>query len=268
MFKYFDRHNNLIFSWGLVYQLTRRNIQIRYRGSILGLLWSLVTPILMLAMYTFVFGTILDLRWTDQEGGNPEFATILFSGLIVHAYFSECLHMSVDLIPSNRQYVKKVVFPLTSLTLVVILTAAFQMIVSTFVLLLYLVIVERALVWTVVLIPVAIFPLMLMAMGFSWMIAASAVYFRDLGQLVGLVTLALLFISPVFYETSRLPDVMQPWLYANPITWIIESVRALLFDGKVPSVIEYLIYLVAAFSVSVAGLLLFRKLRPGFSDVI
>jgi len=268
MFKYFDHHNNLIFSLGLVWQLTRRNIQIRYRGSVLGIFWSLVTPVLMLAMYTFVFGTILELRWTDQEGGNPEFATILFSGLIVHAYFSECLNVSVDLIPSNRQYVKKVVFPLSSLTLIVILTALFQMIVSTGVLLLYLVIVERALPWTIICIPILFFPLMVMALGFSWIISSSAVYFRDLGQLVGLITLALLFISPVFYETSRLPKVIQPWLYANPITWIIESIRGLLFQGRIPNVFEYLIYLGVAIIVSILGLLWFQKLRPGFSDVI
>lgn len=268
MFKYFDHHNNLIFSLGLVYQLTRRNIQIRYRGSLLGILWSLVTPILMLVMYTFVFGTILDLRWSDQEGGNPEFATILFSGLIVHAYFSECLNMSVDLIQANRQYVKKVVFPLSSLALVVIFTAVFQMFVSTGVLILYLAIADRALSWTIIFIPVIIAPLMLMALGFSWVISASAVYFRDLGQLIGLITLALLFISPVFYETSRLPAAIQPWLYANPITWIIESVRSLLFHGTIPNILEYLTYLIASMVTCVLGLLWFRKLRPGFSDVI
>ncbi len=131
----FEVVNSLISNRVLVYQLTRRNIQIRFRGAALGILWSLVTPILMLAMYTFVFGTILKVPWKSQGGGNLEFAAFLFSGLIVHSYFSECLQLSTDLITSNRQYVKKVVFPLTSLAWVVVLTPLFQAAISTVVLL-------------------------------------------------------------------------------------------------------------------------------------
>ena len=260
--------NSLISNRALVYQLTRRNIQIRFRGAALGILWSLVTPILMLAMYTFVFGTILKVRWIQQQGGNLEFATILFSGLIVHTYFSECLQHSVDLITSNRQYVKKVIFPLTSLAWVAVLTSLFQAAISTAVLLLYLVLAQNTLHWTLIVVPFLFFPLMLIELGASWIIAATAVYLRDISQMIGLITLALLFVSPVFYERSMLPEAWQPWLYLNPITWIVEQMRGAVLYGELPDLGGYIIYTVVAFLVAWLGNVWFQRLRPGFADVV
>ena len=260
--------NSLISNRALVYQLTRRNIQIRFRGTALGILWSLVTPILMLVMYTFVFGTILKVRWIQQQGGNLEFATILFSGLIVHTYFSECLQHSVDLITSNRQYVKKVVFPLTSLAWVAVLTSLFQAVISTVVLLLYLMLAQNTLHWTLIVVPFLFFPLMLIALGASWIIAATAVYLRDISQMIGLITLALLFVSPVFYPVSSLPEALQPLLYLNPITWVIEQVRGAILWGVLPDLVEYIKYTVIAFLVAWLGVVWFQRLRPGFADVV
>jgi lipopolysaccharide transport system permease protein len=260
--------NSLISNRALVYQLTRRNIQIRFRGAALGILWSLVTPILMLAMYTFVFGTILKVRWIQQQGGNLEFATILFSGLIVHTYFSECLQHSVDLITSNRQYVKKVIFPLTSLAWVAVLTSLFQAAISTAVLLLYLVLAQNTLHWTLIVVPFLLFPLMLIALGASWIISATAVYLRDISQMIGLITLALLFVSPVFYPVSSLPEAFQPLLYLNPITWVIEQVRGAILWGEWPDLVGYIKYTVIAFLVAWLGVVWFQRLRPGFADVV
>jgi lipopolysaccharide transport system permease protein len=260
--------NSLVSNRALVYQLTRRNIQIRFRGAALGILWSLVTPILMLVMYTFVFGTILKVRWIQQEGGNLEFATILFSGLIVHTYFSECLQYSVDLITSNRQYVKKVVFPLTSLAWVAVLTALFQAAISTVILLLYLMFAQNILHWTIIIVPFLLFPLMLIALGASWIISATAVYLRDISQVIGLITLALLFLSPVFYPVSSLPDVLQPLLYLNPITWVIEQVRGAILWGELPDLGGYIKYTLIGLLVAWVGVVWFQRLRPGFSDVV
>jgi lipopolysaccharide transport system permease protein len=260
--------NSLVSNRALVYQLTRRHIQIRFRGAALGVLWSLVTPIVMLAMYTFVFGTILKVRWIEQQGGNLEFATILFSGLIVHTYFSECLQHSVDLITSNRQYVKKVVFPLTSLAWVAVLTSLFQAAISTAVLLLYLILAQNTLHWTIIVIPFLLFPLMLIALGASWFISATAVYLRDISQMIGLITLALLFVSPVFYPVSSLPEAFQPFLYLNPITWVIEQVRGAILWGELPDLVGYIKYTVIAFLIAWLGIVWFQRLRPGFADVV
>ena len=260
--------NSLISNRALVYQLTRRNIQIRFRGAALGILWSLVTPILMLAMYTLVFGTILKVPWKSQGGGNLEFAAFLFAGLIVHSYFSECLQQSTDLITSNRQYVKKVVFPLTSLAWVAVLTPLFQAAISTVVLLIFLSVSYQIFHWTIIFVPFLLLPLMLVALGASWIIAATAVYLRDISQMIGLITLALLFVSPVFYERSMLPEAWQPWLYLNPITWIVEQMRGAVLYGELPDLGGYIIYTVVAFLVAWLGNVWFQRLRPGFADVV
>ena len=252
----------------LIYQLTRRNLQIRYRGAALGVIWSVVTPILMLIIYTFVFGTILKVPWKPQEGGNLEFATFLFSGLIVHAYFSECLQLSVNLISSNRQYVKKVVFPLESLAWVAVLTALFQAAISSAVLLIYLLLRHGTLHWTIVFVPLLFFLLMLVALGASWVISATAVYLRDISQLIGLITLMLLFVSPVFYPVSSVPEALQSLFYINPITWIVEQMRSLVLWGVLPDVPGLVIYVIVAFLVAWLGLVWFQRLRPGFADVV
>ena len=252
----------------LVYQLTRRSIHIRYRGAALGIIWSVITPILMLIIYTFVFGTILKVPWKPEAGGNLEFATFLFSGLIVHAYFSECMQFSVDLISSNRQYVKKVIFPLESFAWVAAFTALFQAIISSGVLLIYLLIRHGTLHWTVVFVPLLFLLLMFVALGASWVISATAVYLRDVGQLINLVTLVLLFVSPVFYPISSVPKAFQPFFYLNPITWIVEQMRGLVLEGVFPDVYGLLVYIIAAFLVAWLGHVWFERLRPGFADVV
>ena len=143
----------------VISQLAKRAILGRYRGTVLGLLWSLVTPLLLLAVYTFVFGTILQVRWVSQSGGNAEFAAILFSGMLVHGILAECLTQSSTLIVSNPQYVKKVVFPLEALPWVTVISAFFQGVISTGILLIYLFLVQGSVPWTAVLFPIPLFVL-------------------------------------------------------------------------------------------------------------
>lgn len=255
-------------NWNLVFQLTKRNIEARFKGAALGFLWSFFTPILMLVVYTFVFGVILDIRWINQEGGNLEFATILFSGLIVHTYFSDCIQASTELIVSNRQYVKKVVFPLESLPWVAVFTALFQLTISILVLIFYLLLVQQSLSWTILLLPIIIFPLMIMALGFSWLISAVTVYVRDLRQIIGPLTLILLFVSPIFYPASSLPSNFRFLIYMNPISWVVDESRNLILWGTLPNFGGVLIYYGVSLVMAWFGLLCFQKLRSGFSDVI
>ena len=109
---------------------------------------------------------------------------------------------------------------------------------------------------------------MLVALGASWIIAATAVYLRDISQMIGLITLALLFVSPVFYPVSSLPEALQPLLYLNPITWVIEQVRGAILWGEWPDLVGYIKYTVIAFLVAWLGVVWFQRLRPGFADVV
>ena len=254
--------------WQLVYAITWRNILTRYRGSFLGLVWSLAAPLLRLGIYTFVFGTVLSVRWPNQQGDTLDFSAVLFAGLICHAFAAEILVQSANLIIGNRQYVKKVIFPLESLPWVIVLAALFQLIVSSMVLVVYVLILKAELSWTVVFLPLPFAALALMMLAIAWLVSATAVFVRDMSQIVDLATVGLLFLSPVFFPVSVLPDMLQPFIYLNPTSFIVEQVRAILLYGQIPDLVGLLQYGLISLLACRISLGWFRRLRPGFADVI
>tara|TARA_Y100000588_G_scaffold367546_1_gene434371 strand:- start:467 stop:1312 length:846 start_codon:yes stop_codon:yes gene_type:complete len=249
-------------------QLTKRAILGRYRGTVLGLLWSLVTPLLLLAVYTFVFGTILQVRWVSQSGGNAEFAAILFSGMLVHGILAECLTQASTLIVSNPQYVKKVVFPLEALPWVTVISAFFQGVISTGILLAYLFFVEGSIPWTAALFPIPLFILAFVCIAVGWLISATAVYLKDIAQMMGLLSTVLFFMAPILYPKTALPAEFQNLLYLNPLTYIIEQFRAVVLWGELPNWNGLGLYGVASVGVAWVSLAWFQKTRRGFADVL
>ena len=252
----------------VVAQLSRRAILSRYRGTMLGLLWSLFTPLLLLAVYTFVFGTVLQIRWVDQGGGNLEFAAILFSGMLIHGILAECLTQASTLIVSNPQYVKKVVFPLEALPWVTVISAFFQGLVSACVLGAYLLFVNGAVPWTIIFLPLPLFSLGLVCLGITWLVAATAVFLKDIAQVAGILSTILFFMAPILYPKTALPEQFQIFLYLNPITFVIEQFRDLALWGRLPNWAGLGIYTAVAFAFAWGSLAWFQKTRRGFADVL
>ncbi len=252
----------------LVLQMTRRDIIGRYRGSVVGLLWSFVNPILMLSVYTFVFGVVLNARWGVDTGSKTEFATVLFAGLIVHSLFAECANRAPGLIVQNVNYVKKVVFPLEILPWVGMGSALFHAAMSVVVLFLFLLVLHFALPWTAVFLPLVLLPLVVFTMGVTWFLAAFGVYVRDVSQIVGILTTVLLFLSPIFYPASALPEGLRPYIFLNPLSFIIEQVRAVVIWGAWPDWSGLALYLALSALVAWLGFLWFQKTRRGFADVL
>ena len=249
-------------------QLAKRAILGRYRGTVLGLLWSLVTPLLLLAVYTFVFGTILQVRWVSQSGGNAEFAAILFSGMLVHGILAECLTQASTLIVANPQYVKKVVFPLEALPWVTVISAFFQGVISTGILLAYLFFVQGGIPWTAVLFPIPLFVLAFVCIAVGWLISATAVYLKDIAQMMGLLSTVLFFMAPILYPKTVLPVEFQNLLYLNPLTYIIEQFRAVVLWGELPNWNGLALYGIASVAIAWMSLAWFQKTRKGFADVL
>lgn len=256
------RHRNLVIA------LTKREVMGRYRGSTMGILWSFFNPVLMLIIYTFVFRVVFEARWGNGGNSKSEFALILFSGLIVFNIFSECLNRAPSLILANVNYVKKVVFPLEILPWVSLGSALFHAAVSLCVWLIAYCIFAGVPQITILLLPLAIAPLILITMGITWGLASMGVYFRDVSQLVGVISTALLFLSPVFYPATALPEQYRQLLYMNPLTTAIEQTRGLLFWGKYPEPLPTLLYLLTAAIVAWLGFAWFQKTRKGFADVL
>ena len=252
----------------LIIQLTKRDVLGRYRGSIMGLAWSFFNPLLMLAVYTFVFSEVFKARWGVGGEDKINFAIVLFAGLIMYSLFSECINRAPNLILANPNYVKKVVFPLEILPAVVTGSALFHATVSLIVLLIAQLVINQQLPWTVVVFPIVLVPLLLATVGFAWLLSALGVYIRDIAQATNILTTVLMFLSPLFYPVSALPKSYQLWLHLNPLTFIIEESRSVLIFGNIPDFVGIATSLVMSFLISAAGFWWFQKSRKGFADVL
>ena len=252
----------------LIVQLTKRDVLGRYRGSLLGLAWSFFIPLLMLAVYTFVFSVVFKARWGVAGDDKVSFAIIIFVGLIVHGLFAECINRAPSLIVSNPNYVKKVVFPLEILPSVALGSALFHAGVSLVVLLTAQFLLTQRLPWTVIIFPIVLLPLLLSTTGFAWLLSALGVYVRDIGQTTGILTTVLMFLSPLFYPISVLPEKYRIWLHLNPLTFIIEEGRNVLIFGRMPNWSGWTLALVASTLISAGGFWWFQKTRKGFADVL
>jgi lipopolysaccharide transport system permease protein len=256
----------------LILQLAHREVVGRYKGSVLGLAWSFFNPVLLLSVYTFVYSVVFRARWSTGTDGVTEtktdFALILFVGMIVHGLFSEVVNRAPQLILSNQNYVKRVVFPLEILPVVSIVAAVFHAIVSLVVMLLAFALFNGYLPWTAIYAPLVLFPLVVLTLGFAWAFASLGVFLRDLGQSIGLFTTVLMFLAPVFYPVSALPEEFRPWMMANPLTFIIEQMREVLIWGHAPDWLGLLQYCLVSVVVAWMGFAWFQKTRKGFADVL
>ncbi|WOO34425.1 ABC transporter permease [Diaphorobacter limosus] len=246
----------------------RREVLGRYRGSVFGIFWSFFNPLLMLAIYTVVFSVVFQARWGAGSSSKTEFAMVLFAGLIIFNLFTECINRSPGLIISNVNLVKKVVFPLEILPAVGVLTAMFHALISFGVWFLAYGLFFGIPHVTVLLLPIVVWPLLMFIMGLSWCLASLGVYLRDVSQIISVVTSVLMFMSPIFYPVSALPESYRQFLYLNPLTPVIEMTRDVLYWGRVPSFELLVIYWVATAFVAWVGFVWFQKTRKGFADVL
>jgi len=252
----------------LVFELVRGDIAGRYRGSVLGLLWSLASPLLLLGAFTFVFGTIFQSRWGSGAVGHGEYALLLFPGILLHGLMAEAVTRAPGLVTAVPNYVKKVVFPLELLPLVAVTVAFFHALIAFVVLVGALVVVHGGLPVTALALPLILLPYVSLILGVTWILAALGVYLRDISQIMGLVTMLLMFLSPVLYPASALPEPYRTWLWLNPLTLPLEETRGVLIEGRWPAWGALAIYAMVAAAVACAGYWWFQKTRKGFADVV
>lgn len=252
----------------LIGMMVRREVVGRYRGSFLGLAWSFLNPIFMLTVYTFIFSVVFKARWHSGESSASGFALILFAGMIVFGILAECLQRAPQLILNNQNYVKKVVFPLEILPWTVLGSAMFHAAISLVVLLTFSLILDRPIPPTALYLPLALVPLVLLALGLGWFLSALGVYLRDVGQTINLLVSALMFLSPVFYPLSALPEHIQPLAALNPIAFAIEASRDSLIWGHMPDMAAWGRQFLIAVLVAWFGFGWFQKTRKGFGDIL
>ena len=234
----------------------------------MGILWSFFNPVFMLIIYTFVFSVVFKAKWGSGSDSKTEFAMILFAGLIVFNLFSETVNRAPSLILSNVNYVKKVVFPLEILPVISILSSCFHALVSIGVLILFRLIVGSGFSHTTVFFPLIMVPLLLLTLGISWFLAALGVYLRDVSQTITLAMTALMFVSPVFFPITALPEKYRIFVNLSPISFIIEQGREVLIFSRLPDFGGLLIYFIFSLIFALLGFAWFQKARTGFADVL
>jgi len=252
----------------LIVHMIRRNVTSRYQGSFLGVGWAVLQPLLLLAVYTYVFGIVFQSRWRPESTGNVEFALTLFCGLIAFGLIGETAANAPGIVVANAAYVKRVVFPLEILPMTVVGSAAVAATISTGVLL----VVEAATFqippWRVLLLPLAFVPCLLIALAFAWFLAAAGVFVRDTAAIVGFVMQLLFFATPILYPASAVPERFQVLVTLNPLASIVESFRALAL-GFTP--VPWRALAVVTAGALVAALLaraVFVRAQRAFADVV
>ena len=258
--------------WGqrqLIWQISQRNVLELYRGSYLGLLWSLFTPLASLLVYTFVFSVVFQARW-DQEmvGGRAEYALVLFAGLIAFNVFGESAVAAPMLIVSQAGYVKRVLFPLEILPLSNLISAAIQSLFPLLILLLGVLFFLGQISATLYLLPLAYLPLLLLSLGVGWFLASLGVFLRDMQHVMRIIVQLLFFLTPIFYPLSIVPPAFQRVLRLNPLTYLVEYFRQVTMFGETPHWGSYLVLTAVSLLVAWLGYLWFMKSKKTFADVV
>jgi lipopolysaccharide transport system permease protein len=253
----------------LIVQLTKRDVLGRYRGSFLGIFWSLLRPLFMLAVYTVVFGYIFESKLGNHPNESKlDFTLALFCGLVLFDFFSESVSRAPTLVLSNPNYVTKVVFPLEILPVSAIGAALTHLLISFVPLVIGLWVAHGFVPITILYLPLILLPLILLSLGLSWFLASLGVFVRDINAVVPVVIVIIMYASAIFYSISRVPPNLLPIVLYNPLALIIDQARNAVLWGIAPVWGRYTLALIASFAVTVLGYAFFMRTKSAFADVL
>jgi lipopolysaccharide transport system permease protein len=255
-------------NWDLLAGLVRRDIQARFRDTIFGVFWAVAAPLVKLAVYTIIFGALIQPRWQNQVSNPHIVAFSYFSGLVLVEFLIECLNSSANLMRENTAYIKKVVFPVEILPWVTLGYATFRVFVGMMLVLGAYIGMIGLPPFDVLMIPLLFVLLALSVLGLMWILSALATYVRDIGHVVAAFSPLLMFISPVFFPLSSVPEPFATLMQINPLTFPLEQMRAALFGAGFHAWSGLAIYAVVAGVIVSLGYRFFMKVRPGFADVL
>lgn len=251
----------------IILSLTRRELAARYKGSVLGVFWAVLTPVVTIAIFTFIFAGIFGARF-GASGSAWDYAVYLFCGVLPWTAFQESVQLSSQTIVSHANLVKRVVFPLEILPVSQVLSSLANQMFGTVALLLAALIIERRLHATVLLLPVVVLPQFIAMLGASWLVASLGLFLRDLVQGIMLLLMAWMYLTPIIYPESIVPERFRPFINANPFTPLIRSYRRILLEGAMPDWYGLCYFAGFAILCFVFGYWWFARTRRSFADVI
>lgn len=253
----------------LAVRLAQRQVAQRYQESLFGGLWAVLNPLIMLAVYWFVFSEVFDARW-EGPGEDRHFALLIFSGLIVFNLYAEIVNGSTYLVQSNALLIKRTTVSSRVIPLAASLAATFTLFLNLIPFVaMFLVLEGAAPPWSMLLLPLVIGPLLVMATGIAFVLASVSAYFRDLQQIVPLINTALLFLSPIFFPSGRLPQNIDTIVrYVTPLVIPLDASKRVIFVGEWPDMLPLTVYAAAAILVFLLGWRFYGRASRGFADVV
>lgn len=253
---------------GLIRQFAGREVHARYRQSWLGAVWLVLTPLAMLGIYTLVFRHVMRVRWQDLDEGNLSFALRIYAGLAVFNFFAECVNRAPNLVREQPHLVKKVVFPLEVMAWVNVATAMVGLLVSMALLLCLGFWDKGGLSMSALALPLVWLPMVPLCLGLGWLLSGIGTYVQDVGQLLGMVLSALMFLSPIFFPVEALPEAVRGWMFLNPLALVMTQTREVILLGVWPNWYALGLELLLCTVVALLGAAFFRLARKGFADVV
>ena len=256
----------------LIAQLIKRNWAIRYKGTAIGFSWIVLKPLLLLTAFVFVRGIILRGRVSPIEvegmGQNFNTAVFLFCGLMFYFFSSEIVQRSAGLILQRRGYVKRLVFPLETFAFIAVGAATLQFAISFIMLTLVMLIGGGGFSLMSLQVLLLFAPLLFLWCGFLWLVGSIGVFVRDIGQFMGLASMSMLFLGPIFYSLREVPEEFRSYMYINPITFPVSQTRLIVMEGASLDWQGLGIYFAIAITLFYVGFFVFSRLRKGFADVL
>lgn len=250
----------------LIGQLTRRDVLLKYRGSVLGIGWSFLYPLLLLAAFSVVFGGVFNTRWGSMGGGAGQ-VLFIYCGLLVFTPFAEVASTSPRLLLAYQSYVKKIVFPTETLPLVTVLSASLHGLVNLAILIVAATLSGHASA-LLLLIPLVLLPAWLFTLGLAWLLTAAGTYVRDLAHVMPVLTQLLMFLSPVFYPLDAAPAPLRGLHVVNPLAAAMEDLRGTVLNGQPPRWDVWFIMLAIGLATALFGYTFFRRSKEDFADVL
>ena len=251
----------------LIFSLAKRDLLTRYKGSVLGIVWAIVTPVVTIAIFTFIFAGIFGARFGGSNS-HWDYALYLFCGLVPWNMFQETLQQSATTITGHANLVKRVVFPLETLPVAQALSALGNQLFATVALLFAIVLIQHQLPLTVLWLPVVLIPQLLLTVGAAWLLASLGVFLRDIVPGVSLVLMAWMYLTPIIYPESVVPEKFRWLISINPFTALIRTYRRIFLEGQSPDWAGLGFFAIIGFVMFVFGYWWFARTRKNFADVI
>jgi len=240
-----------------------------YRGSYLGLVWTFLSPLIMVALFTIVFSEVLGLRFREVTGGSSlNFGLYLYCGLLPFMVYAQALNQGVNVIRRNSALVEKVVFPLEILPLTTVITSLIQNFFGVPALMLVLVMLEQRLEWTAFMLPLVMVPQLLFTLGLAYLMAVAGTYVPDISETLRGVVRATFFITPILWPAERVPENFRFLVDYNPLAFLVEAYRNLILDGKLPDSMAAIYFSLVALALFVVGFAAFNRVKHNFADLL